>query len=138
VALPVGSIAFAFFGITIGLITGLIVVMIPLYVLFVQATVSLMLVSLCMKVAAPTAARVVGAVGLLAPVAFAALRYGAELLLCDQGPEAAACRAYINGDPPLVPVGLVLYAGISVGAAVTFFVVMARFSIAPEAVGEPR
>jgi hypothetical protein len=122
-ALPVGTIGFAFMSMTIGLITGLIVVMIPLWGLFVQGTMTLLLVSLCMKGRLSIAAHVVGGVCLLAPAVYAALQYAGAISLCHRLDDPEACLAYLNGSP-LLQFAVVAYGIVSLVAFAGFFPLM--------------
>jgi hypothetical protein len=123
-ALPVGTIGFAVMSMTVGLITGLIVVMIPLWGLFVQGTLTLLFVSLCMKARLSIAARVVGGVCLLAPAVYATLQYAGAISLCHRLDDSEACLAYLNGSPPLLQFAVVAYGIVSLVAFAGFFPLM--------------
>lgn len=100
---------FIFFGLTIGLITGLVVVLAPVYALALQMGIAGIAVSLCLWRRSYVLARAVGLVLVVVPELGFAGWYVRARILCGQAPDPRACLEYLDGSPllrVLVVVGL--------------------------------
>lgn len=112
-----------FFSMTVGLITGLVVLFVPLYVLAAWQIVTAVSVSLCLWRQWFVAARVVGCACLLGPASGVALWYWRKYDACQKSDDVAKCLAYLNGSP-LLPffVGVVVLVALVASGAVLWIV----------------
>ena len=101
VLLLVGSGAFWAFGLTFGLISGLVVLMAPLYPLLVQALGMAIVVSLCLWRRSYLGALLLGLCCALLPQGLLVAWYGRELWRCQVAVDPAPCFGYLNGSPLL-------------------------------------
>lgn len=97
---------------TIGLLTGLIVLIVPVYVLVAWATITSIFVCLCLWRRWAVAAGAVGCLFMLGPASGVASWYARELHRCEHALDPAKCSAYLNGSP-LLP----FFVGVCVVAA---------------------
>ena len=109
VLLLAGSVIYWAFGLTFGLISGLVLLMAPLYPLLFQAGVTATVVSLCLWREAFRTAIVLGLGCVILPQAALVAWYGRELWRCQHAADPSACFDYLNGSPILPAlVGLAL------------------------------
>lgn len=119
-----GSVPYLGCAFTFGIISGLIVILVPLYPVLFQIMLVVVAVALSLAARRHALARVLGTVLSLAPALAAVGAYTNARIGCERAQDAAACVAYLNGDPPLLPIAVGVYLVPSmVGAAIVLFVV---------------
>jgi len=119
VVLVVGSVAWWAFGLTFGLVSGLVVLMAPAYPLLVQALLVGIVLSLGLWRARPRLGALLALPVATLPQVGLVGWYGWELWTCRTAADPAACFAYLNGSV-LLPVGV----GVAVLASVVQVVVL--------------
>lgn len=92
-----GTIVFVAGGLTIGLITGLILLMAPMYVIGAVCTLAAICVSLCLWRRWYWTALTLGSLILLTPTTVLVSWYAMQWQRCKQVPDPQACLAYLNG-----------------------------------------
>jgi len=108
----VGSIPYLLFTCTVGLISGLIVVLVPFYALCAQSVAVVVVVSLCAARQRFVLARGAGIFLSGTPGLGLVSWYVREWRECADLDDPAACFAYLNGGP-LMPLGVGLVAVLS-------------------------
>lgn len=91
----------AFFSLTVGLITGLIILIVPGYLFGAWLAMAGIVVSLCLWRQRPLLARILGGGATLGPAGAAVGSYAVALARCRHAPDPARCYEYINGSPLL-------------------------------------
>lgn len=117
IAVSVGSVPYLLATFSFGLISGLIVVMLPGYACLFIVALLVIVVSLCLARRWYGLARFTGASVALMPGGGLAGWYISELVFCERGADKAACLNYLNGSP-LLPLGVamgVALSGLAVG-----------------------
>jgi hypothetical protein len=131
--LVVGSVLYWSIALTFGLISGLVVLMAPVYPLLLQAVFTTMVASLCLWRGRPWLALVLGVPLVVLPQLVVLCWYGWELYACQVAPDPDACFAYLNGSP-LLPLGVGIYAltaGVELCMLVVFVLAARRFFADP-------
>ncbi|MEZ5116749.1 MAG: hypothetical protein R2737_10815 [Candidatus Nanopelagicales bacterium] len=118
------------FGITFGLISGLIVLMIPAYVVLVWLVATTVTVALCMWREHPALARALGTVVALGPAVTAVVLYARASLNCRGAVDERACYDYLNGSP-LLPILVGLSVVVALAAAVAVWAATAARRASP-------
>jgi hypothetical protein len=93
---------FIVFGLTIGLITGLVVLVAPLYVLALQMGIAALVVALCLWRRRYGLARLLGMPLVIVPEVLFAGWYLRERHRCVVAADPRACFAYLDGSPLLM------------------------------------
>src|SRR5688572_14585728 len=101
-AIGISIPAFVVFGLTIGLITGCVVLVAPLYVLGFQMGLAALVVSLCLSRRRHGLALLLGTPLLLVPEVLFAGWYVRERHRCAIAADPQACFAYLDGSPLLM------------------------------------
>jgi hypothetical protein len=99
--LVVGTILCAGVGGTFGLLSGLVVLMVPAWLLYAQALGGAIVTCAALWRGAPRGAAVLGSLAVAVPGAAVVLAYGAAYAQCLAGPDEAGCLDYLNGSPLL-------------------------------------
>ncbi len=119
-ALVFGSIGFWAFGLSFGLLSGLVVLMAPIYPLLVQGMVTAIVVSLCLWRGWWRASLFLGTVLVVVPQAGIVGEYAYQEWLCTRAADPDACFAYLNGSV-LLPIFVVLAVLVAIAELVMMF-----------------
>lgn len=114
--LLVGSVIWWAFALTFGLISGLVVLMAPLWPLLAQALVLGVVLSLGAWLRWERLAALVGLAVVGLPASGVVGWYGWQLWQCESAADPDACYAYLNGSP-LLPALVGLTAVVALGEA---------------------
>lgn len=123
--LAAGSVPYWGFACSFGLLSGLIVLLAPLYVLLFQAALTTIVLALCLARDAYAAARVLSVSLALGPGFAAAGWYAWKNVVCARAADSAACFEHLNGSPVL-PIGVAGYALASIAGAIVVLAVVRR------------
>ena len=121
--LAAGSVPYWGFACSFGLLSGLVVLLAPLYVLLFQAALTTIVLALCLARDAYGAARVLGLSLALGPGFAASGWYASKWVECARAADSGACFEYLNGSP-LLPIGVAGYALVSTAGAIVVLAVV--------------
>jgi hypothetical protein len=120
----IGSVPYLGCAFTVGLISGLVVLLAPLYPVLFQVTLITVAVALALAGRRHGLARGLGLGLALGPALVAVSAYVKARLDCATQDDARACVEYLHGQPPLLPIVLGGYLLLAlVMSAVVLFVV---------------
>ncbi len=123
IGVAAGSPLYLLVTFTFGLISGLIVVMAPMFPVLLLVAFTACLVSLCLARQRYVLATIMGVLVSVVPTILPIIWYAAEWRKCTQLPSPEECFDYLNGSPLLlIGVGAMLAVGLCCAAMVVVVV----------------
>lgn len=125
----IGSVPYLIAAFTCGLLSGLIVLMVPLYAVLLHVAIVVIALAVSLAQRRYGVARVVTLVLALVPATAFTGWYAREWWRCEQAADSAACFEYLNGSP-LLPITVAGYAIVSLTiAAAALFVIQRQVAL---------